>query len=296
MCMKKFYLTTGLLFTVLLFSQSLFAQAACPGPNPPVVKNYTYFINGQQVCAVYVENMIPNSPVTLFGPGLVVIPTASGTSVTTDATGFACYIFPCNQTPVRVTTCNVQGCCSALVPAAAILPVRLTKFVGRLAGDNSVSLDWATAAELNSNKYEIERSLDGKTFEKIGEMGAAGNSASTRSYQFNDKLPTAGAYFYRLKQIDIDEKFEYSRVVYVNSGKAKGSVTSVFPNPFQSDIQLVGISTADLNAKNVRLFNMAGQQVRYRIAGANAIAIDDNSPKGIYILKVNDQTFKLIKN
>ncbi len=294
--MKKIYLSSGLLFALVLFSQSLFAQAACPGPNPPVVRHYTYVINGQQVCAVYVENMLPNSPVQLFGPGLVAIPTASGTPVSTDATGFACYIYPCDRVPVRVTSCNTPGCCSALVPAASLLPVRLTKFVGRLAADNVVSLDWATAAELNSNKYVIERSVDGKTFEKIGELGAAGNSATTISYQFTDKLPAAGAYFYRLKQIDIDEKFEYSKVVYVNSGKAKGTVTSVFPNPFQSDIQLVGISTADLNAKNVRLFNIAGQQVRYRIAGANAIAIDDNSPKGIYILKVNDQTFKLIKN
>lgn len=294
--MKKIYLTTGFLFAILLFSVSTFSQSACPGPNPPVVRHYTYVINGQQVCAVYVENMMPNSPVQLFGAGLTAIPTASGNPVSTDAVGFACYIYPCDRVPVRITSCNNPGCCSALVPAASLLPVRLTKFIGRLTNDKTVSLDWATAAELNSNRYVIERSTDGRIFEKVGELGAAGNSATTLSYNFTDKVPVAGAYFYRLKQIDIDDKFEYSKVVYVNSGKTKGAVTSVFPNPFYSDIQLIGISTGDLNAKNVRLFNVAGQQVRYRIAGANAIAIDDNSPKGVYILKVNDQIFKLIKN
>lgn len=293
--MKKIYLTSGLVFIALLFTQKNFAQAACPGPTPPVVRNYTYVINGQQVCAVYVENMMHNSPVTLFGPGLSVIPTVSGTPVTTDATGFACYIFPCNQTPVRVTTCNVQGCCSALVPAASILPVRLTKFTARLLNDNTVSLDWTTVAELNSNKYVVERSVDGKNFTAVGELAAAGNSASSLSYKFSDKLPAPSGYFYRLNQVDIDGKNEYSKVVYVNSGKSKGTVTSVFPNPFQSDVQLVGITPADLNSKNVRVFNIAGQQVRYRISGANAIAIDDNNPKGIYILKVNEQTFKLVK-
>jgi hypothetical protein len=50
-----------------------------------------------------------------------------------------------------------------------------------------------------------------------------------------------------------------------------------------------------LNSKNVRVFTTTGQEVNYRISGANAIAIDDAYPKGIYILKVKDQSFKLVK-
>jgi hypothetical protein len=292
--MKKFYSLSGVL-CMLLLSQIAFSQGACPGPNPPAVRHVTYIINGQQVCAIYVENMIPNSPVTLFGPNLSLIPTASGASVTTDATGFACYIYPCNQTPVRITTCNIQGCCNALVPAATILPVRLTRFTGQVINDNTVNLDWTSAVELNSNKYVVERSRDGKNFEAIGTVEAAGNSSRAIAYRYSDKPATPGAYFYRLNQVDIDGKSEYSKVVYVNFGKSSGRVTAVFPNPFRNDVQLVGITTGELNSKNVRVFTVTGQQVNYRISGANSISIDDNNPNGVYILRVKDQTYKLVK-
>ncbi len=292
--MKKIYFSSWVLLLCLFF-QPLRAQFACSTTNPPVVRNFSYFVNGQQVCVVYVENMLPNTLVTLFGPNLVPISSASGANVNTDATGFAAFVYPCNQTPVRVSTCRSQGCCTALVPAAASLPVRLTGFTGRIVNENSIRLDWTTAAELNSNKYIIEKSTDGRNFYAIGEIGAAGNSARQLSYQFTDKVAGSSNVFYRLKQVDIDAKFEYSKVVYVNVGKGNTKVTSVFPNPFKNEIQLVGISAAELNQKNVRLFNATGQQVSFRISGANAITINDQAKAGIYILKVNDQTFKLIK-
>lgn len=294
--MKKVYLLAGLLLFSLFTIETARAQSACPGPNPPIVRNLTYVFNGQQVCAVYVENMIPNSPVTLFGPGLVPIPSASGTAVVTDATGFACYVYACNQTPVRVTSCNVQGCCTALVPAAASLPVRLIRFTGQLTNSQRVSLNWASAAELNSNTYIVERSSDGRNFQQVSTVSAAGNSAHTLNYQFTDNLPTAGAWFYRLRQVDLDGKFEFSKVIYVNSGKSSGAVTSIFPNPFNSEIQLVGITAADLNPRLVKLYTAAGQEVAWKIAGANAITVSSDAPKGIYLLRVKDQVFKLVKN
>lgn len=292
--MKKIYLLSGVM-TLLLFSLSANSQIVCPGPNPPVVRHISYFVNGHEICAIYVENMLPNAPVTLFGPGLTLIPSASGTVVVTDASGFACYIYDCSKTPVRISSCDIPGCCSSPVPVRTILPVRLTKFNSRLLNDNSVSLDWTSVTELNSNKYVVERSSDGRNFEAVGTLNSAGNSARAINYQFTDKLSVPGGYFYRLNQVDIDGKSEYSKVVYVNSGKNSGRITSVFPNPFRQDIQIVGITAGDLNSKNVRLYNTAGQQVGYRVSGANAIAIDDINPKGIYILKVKDQMFKLIK-
>jgi hypothetical protein len=231
--MKKIYFSSVIL--LLLLFENAGAQNACPGPNPPVVRNFSYMINGQQICIVFVENMLPNSPVTLFGPGLTVIPTASGNPVSTDATGFAAYAYNCNQVAVRITACNVQGCCAAPVPAAATLPVRLTKFTGKLSGQQ-VTLDWTSVAELNSNKYVVEKSIDGKNFEEIGVVEAAGNSARAINYSFADKLMQPGGYFYRLNQVDIDGKSEYSKVVYINNGKGNGNVTGVFPNPFRNDI------------------------------------------------------------
>lgn len=294
MCMKKIYLLSWAM-TLMLFSTTTNAQSFCPGPNPPVIRHISYFVNGHQICAVYVENMLPNAPLTLFGTGLTIIPSASGLVVVTDATGFACFIYDCTKTPLRISSCDIPGCCTSLVPSASFLPVRLTKFNSRLLNDNSVSLDWTSVTELNSNKYIVERSSDGRNFVEVGSLNSAGNSVRAISYQFTDKLSVPGAYFYRLNQVDIDGKSEYSKVVYVNNGKNSGRITSVFPNPFRQDIQIVGITAADLNSNNVRLYNTAGQQVAYRVSGANAISLDDNNPKGIYILKVKEQTYKLVK-
>ncbi|MBC8034409.1 MAG: T9SS type A sorting domain-containing protein, partial [Chitinophagaceae bacterium] len=61
-------------------------------------------------------------------------------------------------------------------------------------------------------------------------------------------------------------------------------------------VQLIGITSAELNSGTVVVFNSFGQRVNYRIAGANAIEIDPSAARGVYILKVKSQTFKLIKN
>jgi hypothetical protein len=186
--------------------------------------------------------------------------------------------------------------CTYVPISGGPLPVKLTSFTGRLKTDNSVTLDWATAIEEASLQYEVQRSTDGKYFEKVGTLKAAGTSLTTIKYTFEDQLPSNGAYFYRLKQIDIDGKFEYSKVVYVNSKKGSGVITKVFPNPFKGEVQLIGATSSDLTPNNVQVFNIAGQRVTYRFMGANSILIDPSAPDGIYVLKVKGHTYKLEKN
>ena len=284
--MKKFYASVwGMLSATLLF-----AQQFCPN-GTPAVRHITYQ-NG--VCAVYVDKMIPNAPVTLFGPGLTVIPTVSGNLVTTDASGYACFVYPCGQFPLRVSTCSQSGCCSVLIPAAAPLPVKLTTFSGRMQQNGAVLLNWASDFELESYKYSIERSTDGYTYTEIGNLAAAGSSYKSISYSFTDNN-FSGVAFYRLKMIDIDGRSELSKVVYVNSKGTGGKILKVFPNPFRSDVQLIGINTADINAGTIRVFNTTGQQVPYRMTGSNAITISEAAPAGVYIVRFKEQVFKLVK-
>lgn len=290
--MQKLYTAA---FVLLQLARFAVAQNACPGPNPPAVRNITYIVAGQPVCVVFVEHMIPNAPVSLFGANLTTIGTASGDSVATDASGFASFVYSCNHTPQRVVTCINQGCCAALVPPAAFLPVKLTRFMVLLQSDNSAALSWTSAVEVNSKKYVVERSEDGRTFRPVGDVSASGNSSRPINYSFTDKLPASGAYFYRLQQVDLDAKFEHSRVVYLNNRKGYGGTLKVFPNPFQNEVQLIGISSADLNAAHVKVYNPSGQSVPYTLAGANAITLGA-AAKGIYILEVNGQRFKLIRN
>jgi hypothetical protein len=195
---------------------------------------------------------------------------------------------------------GVLKTCTFSPPPPAPLPIKLSGFNGRLNTETEATLVWTSSLEENSFQYEVQRSADGKNFVTVGKIKAAGTSLEAVKYSFNDPLPANGTYWYRLNMIDLDGKTELSKVVYVNSKKGSGIVTKLFPNPFTSEVQLIGATSADLNTPgNIKVYSMAGQLINFRIVGANAIAIDASAPKGMYFLKFNNgssnQTFKLVK-
>jgi hypothetical protein len=288
--MKKIYLP--LLLCALFsgfFSSSITAQDACQPGLPPVASA----VNVNNVfCVVYGDRLAPGSVVLLLDVNLQ--PIGSGTA---DPTGFVSIVYDCDQTPYRMSAyVEGVGFCNVLVPPQAFLPMKLTNFTAEISRSNTVVLNWTSEIELSSFKYVVQKSDDGKNFTDIGDIKAAGNSTKSIKYNFADINFNGGVSYFRLKQVDVDGKFEYSRVVYVNSRKSLGLVKSVAPNPFTSDVQLIGITSSEVINKNIRVFNSFGQQVSYRITGANSIAIDASAPQGVYYLRFKDQTFKLFKN
>jgi type IX secretion system substrate protein len=175
------------------------------------------------------------------------------------------------------------------------LPIKLTAFNATLNGNTSVVLNWTSEFEANSSHFGIEKSNDGKNFSTISTVKAAGMSLRPLKYSFTDANFT-GTGFYRLKLVDLDGRAEYSKTVYVNggSGSANGTL-SVFPNPFRSDVQLKGINASDVNKSSIRVFNATGKEVGFKVSGSNSITIDPSLPRGIYIIRVKDQNFKLVK-
>jgi hypothetical protein len=299
--MKKIYLLAIAFMAFVVTASAQAYSGTCPPGKVPTAIRYTYTtVSGEVYCVVLVSNSWPNAELTLFA-GSTQIPylsTPPQSYIHTDANGGASFIYDCNTYNADIAqVCSPGlGCCRIQVVAGASLPIKLTSFTGRLKTDNSVSLDWSSAIEWDSYEYEVERSADGKTYDKVGTLKASGNSNEVVRYGFTDQLPAAGAYYYRLKQVDVNGSFEYSKVVYVNSKKGVGVITKVFPNPFTSEIQLIGATSADMTSANIKVFSITGQLMKYRIVGANAISIDDAAPKGMYIVKVKDQQFKLLKN
>lgn len=131
-------------------------------------------------------------------------------------------------------------------PGPIPLPVELTSFTA-LINQNSVSLKWQTKTEVDNYGFEIERaSLNPKSdlpagkagirnpkFEKIGFVPGSGNSNSLKDYSFADNNPSGGSRFvYRLKQVDTDEKFQYSNEVAVDFIPEKFVLFRNYPNPF----------------------------------------------------------------
>ncbi len=106
------------------------------------------------------------------------------------------------------------------------LPVELTGFNAKPA-PQGVDLSWNTASERNNNYFAVERSADGRNFSEIGKINGAGESSSAKEYGFTDPKPLKGVNYYRLKQMDFDGQFEYSKIVSVTIGKTGG--VRVFP-------------------------------------------------------------------
>lgn len=99
-------------------------------------------------------------------------------------------------------------------PIGTPLPVELFEFTA-VKYNLSVLLHWATASEMNSNKFDVERSADGNNFSLLKTVDGAGNSTQIRNYETTDNEPLLGVSYYRLKQIDFNGSYRYSKIVSV---------------------------------------------------------------------------------
>lgn len=142
---------------------------------------------------------------------------------------------------------------------AANTPLPLTGVVlSAVLSNNNVTLDWKTQSEFNSQKFEIERSVDGVHFVKVGEKNAAGNSTTELRYNYLDPNMISNVYVYRLRMIDIDGKWTYSNQAVVRKNSIKS--VRVFPNPV-SDFTNIEFSNSKGGYK-INIVNRVGQVVQ----------------------------------
>jgi hypothetical protein len=166
------------------------------------------------------------------------------------------------------------------------LPIELLSFTGKNKGSYNL-LEWATASEVNNTGFEIERSREAISFEKIGFVTSKSSEANT--YTFKDENLEKGVLYYRLKQIDTDGKYSYSPVISI---RTKGTETIfIYPNPNKDGIfRIDGKIIAD---QKMTVLNAVGQEVEGSIY-QNQIDLR-NLPAGIYFLNLEGESFRLIK-
>lgn len=162
-------------------------------------------------------------------------------------------------------------------------PVKLASF-NALQEGKSITLKWQTTEETNADHFLVERSQDTKNWANVGIVAAKGESRQPTYYGFEDQQPLAGLNYYRLKMVDADGSFTYSRIAWV--GRSTTVDAHVFPNPvadrlYLSAPLLQNVGEASLTAMDGRTTNL-----KVNAGSLNSGVNMAGFPSGTYILTI----------
>ncbi len=180
-----------------------------------------------------------------------------------------------------------------LAEIGTLLPVKLNSFSAKLY-ENETAIHWQTAQEINSSHFEIERSIDGINFIKVGSTNAVGNSTNKKDYVYNDKLPATmeslSKIYFRLKSVDLDGKFDYSNIVVVLLKKINSQLI-IFPTPTKNVLNIQ--TTNFISGKaTILITDVVGKLVMKKeitlFNGNNSFPLDVLGLKsGLYHIRLN---------
>lgn len=168
------------------------------------------------------------------------------------------------------------------------LPVTLLSFTAQ-PQRHSIRLAWQSAGEINFDAYELQRSTDGEKFETIARITGKGSSSQGATYTYEDKEVQPGiTYYYRLKMMDNDGKFEYSPVRSASIAST-GNEIKLYPNPTGGELFLEWQASGE-NELRVEVFKETSERVLLReypiTQGTNRLPIDARAlPPGFYLLR-----------
>jgi sugar lactone lactonase YvrE len=198
-------------------------------------------------------------------------------------------------TNYSITATNSSGISSTVISIATTTttPVVLNSFILEKNARTAI-LNWSTASEINNKYFEVQRSIDSKTFSTIGIVEAKGFAGE---YLFKDENPFVGINYYRLKQVDIDGKFSFSETKSVKfDGDGKLSFV-MYPNPAKEKVNVY--ANAFFGKGEIIITDISGKQIQQQVlvVGNNTIEIK-NLTKGIYFVNIvtekEKQTQKLV--
>lgn len=182
--------------------------------------------------------------------------------------------------------------------SANALPVEFIKFSAERAG-NEVVVDWATSTEENNDFFEVQRSADGVNFEVIGEVNGAGTTINMQTYSYTDVDAPKSQLYYRLRQVDFNQVFDYSRIASVSGEEGSEmavSINSIYPNPFVESFNIEFDAPSQGRAQ-LAIMNSSGQMIYQNEidvwAGSNTFNYNEGGylTPGYYILtlKLGDE-------
>jgi len=180
----------------------------------------------------------------------------------------------------------------------SVLPVTWLYFRGKTEGRDNL-LDWATGSEQNSKQFDIERSLTGSTFNRIGIVNAAGNTNQTTKYQYTDhdidRLNREYIY-YRLKQSDINGLYTYSNIVRLRYSENSVANSIVYPNPTTGSLTIL-VGDRNLVGTSALIYDINGRLTdNIKITSTSQVINLGKYVNGTYFIKLaNKEVLKIIK-
>jgi hypothetical protein len=180
----------------------------------------------------------------------------------------------------RRTFNKTNALCITPVPS---LPVTLLTFNARSEDNGIVSLNWKTSSEVNASNFLIERSTDSRHWTLIKDVRAMGTTNAETEYNEYDENPASGRNYYRLKMIDLDGSFSYSRILSVHLNGDSTNV-ALYPNPSAGKFFV-----KDIDSKSILLLSitdMKGQEVFQQLMPTEQGVDVSGLSNGVYFVKL----------
>ncbi len=168
------------------------------------------------------------------------------------------------------------------------VPVELMEFY-TIVNENTIRILWKTVTETNNFGFEIERSIDNKNFEKIAFINGQATTVDPQNYEFIDKDITFGTlYYYRLKQIDLDGTYKYSKIIKTKIiSPTKFELFQNYPNPFNPITKIKYQLPKDCHTI-IKVYNIYGQEIKNLVeqdqqSGVYSIVWDGKNNEGMNV-------------
>jgi hypothetical protein len=187
-----------------------------------------------------------------------------------------------------------------LVDDAVILSAELTEFNGKLTTELNSLLTWTTASEQNNRQFDVELSRNGINFDVIGTVASKGNSNTDQHYEFLHVKPQPGVSFYRLKQIDHDGKYSYSKIISLT---VNPELTRAFVYPVPAK-NILTINFGTITGKGeISIYSADMKLVRAEKINGPSLTKEiniSNLAEGVYFIRYSQgkiiKTFPFIKD
>lgn len=168
-----------------------------------------------------------------------------------------------------------------------VLPIELIDFNAKSLQNQTVLITWQVASETNNDYFTVETTKSGLDWKEVQKVDGAGNSQSRTTYSIVDQQPNSGVSYYRLRQTDFDGTFTYSKMKRVNLNATNNVDISIYPNPTEGVITVVG---SEEEIKNISIYNARGQDVTQLVTkqfkSQTAVSVDlQKLASGMYFVK-----------